>query len=246
MNYLMMITSDYVHNSERNATMRREIPKWIDEGDARGRKFGFPLKHPNEGVSVQVRDGATLVTDGPFVETKEFLGGFDVIDCANLDEAIELAAKHPSSWYHTIEVRPFFEAGPELPSKVDPPAAGRQRYLLLIYVDGVPEPNGEDAEIMREGLAWGEAVTASGHQVFGHALHGLDTATSVRVRNGETVLTDGPFVETKEFIAGFDILDCTSLEEATALAAKHPIARYHHIEVRPFESEDAEPDSSGR
>jgi len=242
MNYLLMIASDYVSSSEKRATMVREIPGWVDDADARGRKFGFPLDHPDKGVTVQVRDGATLVTDGPFVETKEVLGGFDVVDCADLDEALELAAKHPMSWYNTIEVRPFFEAGPDLPSKIDPPAPGRQRYLLLIYVDGVPEPNGEDAQIISEGQAWGEAVAASGHQVFGHALHGLDTATSVRVRNGETVLTDGPFVETKEFIAGFDILDCVSLEEATALAAKHPIARYHHIEVRPFESEDGESD----
>jgi hypothetical protein len=242
MNYLLMIASDYVSTGEKRATMQREIPSWIDAADARGRKFGFPLEHPDKGVTVQVRDGATIVTDGPFVETKEFLGGFDVIDCANLDEALELAAKHPMSWYNTIEVRPFFEAGPDLPGKVDPPAAGLQRYLLLIYVDGVPEPNGEDEQIMREGKAWAEAAAASGHQVFGHALHGLDTATSVRVRNGETVLTDGPFVETKEFIAGFDILDCESIEEATALAAKHPIARYHHIEVRPFESMDGESD----
>jgi hypothetical protein len=242
MNYLLMIASDYVPNEEKRATMQREIPKWIDESDARGRKFGYPLDHPDKGVSVQVRDGETIVTDGPFVETKEFVGGFDVIDAADLDEAIELAAKHPMSWYHTIEVRPFFEAGPALPSKIDPPAPGRQRYLLLIFVDGIPEPNGADEQIMSEGMQWAADAAATGNQVCGHPLHGLDTATCVRVRNGETLLTDGPFVETKEFIAGFDILDCESLEEATALAAKHPIARYHHIEVRPFESVDGEPD----
>jgi hypothetical protein len=242
MNYLLMIASDYVPSDEKRATMEREIPNWIDESDARGRKFGYPLTHPDQGVTVQVRGGEAIVTDGPFVETKEFVGGFDVIDAADLDEALELAAKHPMSWYHTIEVRPFWEAGPELPSKLDPPAPGRQRYMLLIYVDGIPEADGVDEQIMREGQEWAEAATASGHQVFGHALHGLDTATSVRVRDGETLLTDGPFVETKEFIAGFDILDCESLEQATALAAKHPIARYHHIEVRPFASEDGNSD----
>ena len=59
-------------------------------------------------------------------------------------------------------------------------------------------------------------------------------ATTVRVRGGETLLTDGPYVETKEQIGGFDIIDCDSLEEAVEIAAGHPIAQMGTIEVRPL------------
>ena len=60
-----------------------------------------------EAKVVRVVDGQTVVTDGPFAETKEQVGGYDVIDCSDLDEAIEIASKHPSAWYGTIEVRPI-------------------------------------------------------------------------------------------------------------------------------------------
>ncbi len=62
-------------------------------------------------------------------------------------------------------------------------------------------------------------------------------ATTVRVRGGETLLSDGPFIETKEFIAGIDVVSCADRQQAIQLAASHPIARYHAIEVRPFWSE---------
>jgi hypothetical protein len=75
---------------------------------------------------------------------------------------------------------------------------------------------------------------ARGIRAYGHALAQAETATTVRVRDGETLLTDGPFVETKEFIGGFDIIDCAGIDEAVAVAAEHPIARFHMIEVRPL------------
>ena len=77
-------------------------------------------------------------------------------------------------------------------------------------------------------------MAARGIRVYGHALAHADTATTVRVRDGETLLTDGPFVETKEFIGGFDVIDCAGIDEAIAVAAEHPLARFHMVEVRPF------------
>ena len=87
---------------------------------------------------------------------------------------------------------------------------------------------------MRDGQSWLEEVQQRGAQVFGHALKYADTATTVQVRDGETLLTDGPFAETKEFVGGFDIIEGVSREEAIEIAAKHPLARFHMIEVRPF------------
>ena len=61
--------------------------------------------------------------------------------------------------------------------------------------------------------------------------------TRLRVRDGETLLSDGPFIETKEFIAGIDVVSCADRQQAIEVAAAHPLARYHAIEVRPFYSE---------
>jgi hypothetical protein len=68
---------------------------------------GDRLRSVDDATTVQVRDQEILVSDGPFAETKEQIAGYDVIDCADLDEAIEIAAKHPTAWLGTIEVRPI-------------------------------------------------------------------------------------------------------------------------------------------
>jgi hypothetical protein len=74
--------------------MQREIPGWTEEMERRGvLLLGRPLHLPQTAATVRVRDGETLVTDGPFAEAKEFIAGFDLVQCSDLDEAIEVAAK---------------------------------------------------------------------------------------------------------------------------------------------------------
>jgi hypothetical protein len=83
---------------------------WVEEMDGRGvRKFGSRLRPVSDATTVQVRDGEVLLSDGPFAETKEQIGGFDLLECENLDEAIEVASKHPAAKFGTIEVRPLWE-----------------------------------------------------------------------------------------------------------------------------------------
>jgi hypothetical protein len=82
---------------------------WLDDVQARGVWVtGDQLAPPRRARSVRVRDGKTIVTDGPFVETKEALGGFDIVECGSLEEAVEIAAAHPNAEMGTIEVRPFW------------------------------------------------------------------------------------------------------------------------------------------
>lgn len=82
---------------------------WLDEMIARGiRLDGERLRPPSAATTVRVRDGEVLLADGPFAETKEAIAGFDILECANLDEAIEVAAKHPVAQFGSIEVRPFW------------------------------------------------------------------------------------------------------------------------------------------
>src|ERR1700756_781716 len=114
MKYLMLVCGDenLELTSEQQAEMERDIQVWVKEADSRGRQFGQPLRPVADATSVRVRGGETLISDGPFAETKEQIGALDILDCANLDEAIELASKHPVARYGTIEVRPFDEDWP--------------------------------------------------------------------------------------------------------------------------------------
>lgn len=81
--------------------------------------------------------------------------------------------------------------------------------------------------------AYAAAVERSGGNLGGARLRPVVTATTVRVRDEETLVSDGPFAETKDFIGGIDIVDCDNLDDAIALAALHPYARSGCIEVRP-------------
>jgi hypothetical protein len=82
---------------------------WLDDLQARGVWLtGDQLAPPRRARSVRVRGGQPLVTDGPFAETKEAVGGFDLIECGSLEEAVEIAASHPVAELGTIEVRPLW------------------------------------------------------------------------------------------------------------------------------------------
>ena len=70
--------------------------------------------------------------------------------------------------------------------------------------------------------------------MLGDRLRPVEDATTVRVRSGELLVTDGPFAESREWIAGFDILDCEDLDEAIEIASRHPMARMGRLELRPF------------
>ena len=241
MKYLLFIGSEGIPEPEVMTVMQDEVPRWVEEMDGRGvRLLGRELDLPETAVTVRVRDGETLVTDGPFAETKEFVAGFDLLECADMDEAIEAAAKHPCSWFNTVEVRPFVE-GLRLSAKAS--AFGRYEdgadkpYLLIMWVGGTSAGPVDDQAVMAEGDVWRLDVEERGFQVLGNALEGPDTARTVRVRDGKTLVTDGPFTETKEFIAGIDVVSCGDRKQAIQLAAAHPLARHHAIEVRPFATE---------
>jgi hypothetical protein len=90
-------------------TSKEESFPWLDRLQARGSWItGDQLAPPRRARSVRVRDGKTIVTDGPFVESKEAVGGFDIIECESLEEAVEIAAGHPIAGTGTIEVRPLW------------------------------------------------------------------------------------------------------------------------------------------
>lgn len=107
------------------------------------------------------------------------------------------------------------------------------KYLCLVYSDestlhSLPD-SPEDAECQ----AYAERVQNSGHMLAAEALESVQTATTVRVRGGDISITDGPFAETKEQLAGFYLVEARDLNEAIRIAAKIPAARVGSVEVRP-------------
>jgi hypothetical protein len=105
MKYMMFVCTDTEPETEMAAP---DIEKWVAENDAnRRRVLGSQLASPSAATTVRVRGGELLLTDGPFAETKEVIVGFDILECADLDEAIEVARAHPMSWAGRVELRPF-------------------------------------------------------------------------------------------------------------------------------------------
>ena len=104
------------------------------------------------------------------------------------------------------------------------------RYMLLICGDETLEVSPEEASP----AAWIEEMDGRGVRQHGARLRPTGDATTVRVRGGEVLLSDGPFAETKEQVGGYDMIECENLDEALAVAAKHPVARFGTIEVRPI------------
>jgi hypothetical protein len=90
------------------------IDDWVTEMDRRGvRLVGNRLRPPSDSTTVRVRGGDVLISDGPFAETKEQMFGFDLLECADLDEAIEVASKHPNARHGVVEIRPVWALGDE-------------------------------------------------------------------------------------------------------------------------------------
>lgn len=103
------------------------------------------------------------------------------------------------------------------------------KYVCLVYgEEGVMRQQDD-----RECAAFAQTIESSGHLLAGQALQGVDTATTVRVRNGKASVMDGPFAETKECLAGFYLIDARDLNEAIQIASRIPPARVGSIEVRP-------------
>jgi hypothetical protein len=111
------------------------------------------------------------------------------------------------------------------------------QYMCLIYTDpAVWQTMSEDdrASMLADYGTFTESIRESGHFLAGDALQPTDTATTVRVRGGETLTTDGPFAETKEQLGGVFITDLPDLDEAIRIAALVPAAQYGTLEIRPL------------
>ncbi|MCI3279327.1 YciI family protein [Streptomyces cylindrosporus] len=110
MKYMLLVCGD----DTADASDMPPVEPWVEDLGERGvRLHGHRLALPAEAVTVRVRDGEVLRTDGPFAETKEYVAGFDVLECDSLEEAVQAAARHPVATIGAMEVRPFWPMGDE-------------------------------------------------------------------------------------------------------------------------------------
>ena len=107
------------------------------------------------------------------------------------------------------------------------------KYMLLIYLEERALSGPERAECYVESTQLAHEIHSRGQFLAANPLHPTTTATSVRVRNGKRLVTDGPFAETREQLGGYFLIDAKNLDEAMAIAARIPMARKGTVEVRP-------------
>ena len=233
MQYVMLVRVD----PELAATEAgAPVEPWVEEGARTGMRLeGDPLEEVESATTVRVRDGKTLVSDGPYVETKEFIAGYDLLQADDLEQAIDYAARHPVAKFGALELREVWDDFVDEPEgEVRPPVEQGKEYLFVHAParDGRPPTSREEGDP----TPWVRNAQDRGVTLGGWRLRDADPANSavVRVRKGETLVTRGPFTETIEQVAGLDRIRVEDLDEAIGLAAAHPTSWFGVIEIRPL------------
>jgi hypothetical protein len=193
---------------------------------------GDPLEPRATAVTVRPRGDGWLVSDGPFAETREQLGGFYLIEADSMEEAIGWARKLPlASPSDAHEVRPV-RTGAQWRG----PLRGKQCYMLLLVASEDRLARQGREEIFRaidQHYELSLELAAQGRFSASRSLDPASAAKTLRRRGGETVATDGPFAETREVVAGYFIVACDAKDEAVEIA-KRLGSGLDAVEVRPL------------
>jgi hypothetical protein len=169
-------------------------------------RAGDALLPTATGARIAGGPEAPTVTDGPFAETAEVACGYYVFEAENLDDALVLARDIPAAQHGAIEVRPIYHA-----FDADWSRTGGQ-WLALLQEPPASAFDPGTPEWQEEAARHGEFASAAGdHIVGGAALHEPTAATTVRVRDGQVLLTDGPYAEGAEIATGFYVLSAVKL-----------------------------------
>jgi hypothetical protein len=192
---------------------------------------GEGLQASSKGARVRYAHGRVTVTDGPFAETKELVAGFWLLQVKSMDEAVEWAKRAPFQ-EGEVEIRPLFELTDfpvdpaekpdgwrekEEQSRAVPPARkpGTIRFMGLLKADKDTEAGVlPDEKFMESMGAFFEEGIKSGVILSGEGLHPTSKGVRVRYSGSKRTVTDGPFTETKELVAGYAIIQARSREEA--------------------------------
>jgi hypothetical protein len=185
---------------------------------------GAPLVAESAGARVRVRDGKARVTDGPFAETKEVVAGFWVVDVADREEAVEIARRCPHARHGIVEVHRL-----QFRDIVADPGEGTPFLMAFRREPGLTDPDGAK---LREMLDFGETLKRDGKFLETAPLAQDPPPARIEARRGKTLVTDGPFAESKEAVGGYGLVRVAGRADAIDLAKRYPHAKWGPVEVR--------------
>src|SRR5215831_2654040 len=199
-------------NEEREAMIEECFP--YDDVLRRGGHWtgvGEALQISRAAKTVRSKGGKVIVTDGPYAETKEQIGGFGVIEARDMEHAVELMSKHPGLQFGPFEIRPIDgDLTERCQSKTGDPGSVSQGVKFLCLGYGNENTwnalsNRERDALIDEYMAYDKVLGKYGQSVGGVALQSMRTARTLRSKGGKVLVTDGPYAETKEQIGGVAI-----------------------------------------
>ena len=230
---LMMITDENAEAALTPGALDKIIAQHVAVGrelhDAHRWVSANRLRFSREATTIRLQDGQHVVWDGPFAESKEQLGGFYLIEADSKAEAIDWAKKLPLRDVGAIEVRRA-RTGAQWRGTID----GKQQFMLMFIANrdkALPR-----ADVFRSIDAHYELsleLAAHGKFVGSRSLEPSTSAATLRLRDGQLAVVDGPFAETQEFLAGYFVIACESKEEAIDWA-KQLMLGNEVCEVRPI------------
>jgi hypothetical protein len=225
----MLLIEDRRGEAPRASVSVEEMGKFARELGAQGilRSAAGPLRPDSEAARVCVRNGRAMVTDGPFAEAREVVGGYFAIDVADRAAAIDVAKRCPYARAGAVVVR----AMRSMPR--DEATGGPQFVLLYLLAADAPVP---DPQRIAAGMAEMRAVVdelrREGKHLAGAGLPPEPPAARVEIRNERAFVHDGPFAETKEITLGFALIQAASRAAAIETAKRIPHASWGAVEVR--------------
>ena len=211
---------------------------------------GAALQPSRTAKTLRWRNGKVLVTDGPYAETKEQLGGIAVVEARDMDHAVELFSNHPGLQYGvTFEIRPIDEQSLQREAeslarvRKSAPAIDQKatKYAGLGFINEADWGSISKSEfdtMMNRCIEFHEARVKSGQMLSVIGLESARTAKTLRSKAGQVLVTDGPFAETKEHFGGISVLALKDFSAAVATLSQHPALPFGMvIEIRPIDEE---------
>lgn len=208
----------------------RMVSRWKEQGRHRG---GAPLHSASTATTIRAENGKYVVTDGPFAETREQLGGYMLAEAGSPEEAVDLWLNGNGCAPATIEVR---EVAP-FPQPTVAPTPGRKQYMLLCYHNQEQwdaSPEAEKKRLSDDAPVFAQDLANSGRWIAGAPLAQPSQARAIHSRDGRFLVTDGPFAETKEHLAGYILFHADDLDEAITVGQRFHSLRAGSVEVRPI------------
>ena len=211
---------------------------------------GVPLEPSGTAKTLRWQQGRVLVTDGPYTETNEVLGGLGLVQARDMEHAVELVSRHPGLGHGaTLELRPIDEEALQrqaaaiaaLGGKVPAARSQTRRFASFGYIPqggGSPVSKKELDAMLEQCIAFDEGRIKAGQWLRGIALQNTRMAKTLRARAGKVLVTDGPFAETKEYLGGVVELALEDMNAAVAALSHHPALAFGVvIEIRPIQEE---------